>query len=74
MIPTQYYWRGKPIQDIDKFCKKHKTKMVKIKHTWEEFVQDKIIKHSEIVEMPELFWECFGWNARDGFYELLEEK
>jgi hypothetical protein len=71
MIPMQYYWRGELIQDIDKFCEKHKTKMVKVKHTKEILFRDKIIKCSEIIEMPELFWQSFGWNAKDGMYEVV---
>jgi hypothetical protein len=72
--PTQYYWRGELIQDINEFCKKHKTKMVKIKHTQDILFDGFTIKKChEIIEMPELFWESFGWDSDDGFYEKVED-
>ena len=43
--------------------------MIKIKHEWETYYNGKITNHSEIIEMPELFWHGFRWDSRDGWYE-----
>jgi hypothetical protein len=70
-----YYWKGKPIKDLKKFCKQHKTKMVKYKKEWEEIslFGGKPIKMIECGEMPKIFWDNLRWTERS-IYTLVDKQ
>jgi hypothetical protein len=55
----EFSWRGKPIKDIHKWARKHKTDMIVYQHT---IIETSFLGHYPTItnyegEMPELFWD-----------------
>ncbi len=65
---TQFAWKGKPIKDIQAWCKDNNTKMIRVK--WSRRVPNlfaaRIDDEEYEEEIPESFYECL--QMRDGWF------
>ena len=62
-----FYFKGKPILDIEKFCKEHQTKLIEYKaeRRIPNIFSGKIEKETKKGKMPEIFFDTLrmtnGW-------------
>jgi hypothetical protein len=69
-----FYWNGKQIINLKRFCQEHSCQMCRIKHIKKEILPNgRIYTSEEIIVMPEVFWKSFGYSNKDGTYELIEK-
>ena len=75
-----FYHKGKPILNIQDFCKKHNTRMIKYKAERTVWVCGRTQKETKFGEMPEIFFDNLrmdnGWyyiKLSEAPYEAEEE-
>ena len=63
-----FYFKGNPILNIEKFCKKHNTKMIRYKAKREipNIITGKVETEIQEGKMPEIFFDTL--RMTDGWY------